>query len=181
MFDDKVWAMIHNRFQGGSGWEDYEPEAVDKGDKWPVGRWVNNMSAADWWIANEMGDPYAENEQTIAQEPMPDALMGFFERLHHAYNSTMGFFDDKDEREWYEQWVLPFDDPLTDHIENDTGGAYESHPMDYFGNMRNYFENEAPSEMFNHKNFNKVAETFAWSPSLPIVMVFQAAINKTVI
>ena len=52
MFDDKVWAMIRNRFQGQSVWEDYEPEAVVK--EWPVGRWANNMSAADWWIANEI-------------------------------------------------------------------------------------------------------------------------------
>ncbi len=169
MFDDKVWAMIHNRFRS-----DMRGTAIS------VAWWSNNMSAADWWIANEMGDPYAEDENIIAEKPMPDSLMSFFERLHHAYNSTMGFFDDKDEREWYEHWVLPFDDPLTDHIKNDTGGAYESYPMDYFGNMRNYFENEAPSEMFNHKNFNKVAETFAWSPSLPII-VFQAAINNEVI
>ena len=175
MFDDKVWAMIHNRFQGQSAWEGRRPS-------WAVGRWTNNMSAADWWIANEMGDPYAEDENIIAQKPMPDALMGFFERLHHAYNSTKGFFDDKDEREWYEQWVLPFADPLSDldTLKNDTGRGYESYPMDYFDNIRNYFDNEAPSEMFNHKNFNKVAETFAWSPSLPII-VFQAAINNEVI
>ena len=48
MFDDKVWAMIHNRFKGSI-----------------LPSWNKNMDAAAWWMANEMGDPYAEDEQTI--------------------------------------------------------------------------------------------------------------------
>ena len=139
------------------------------------------MDAADWWMANDMGDPYAEDVDIINERPMPDGMMGFFERLHHAYNSTMGFWDDKDEKGWYEEWILPFDDPLKHNIENDMGGAYEDYPMDYFGNIRNYFENEAPSEIFQHENFNKVAETFAWRPLTPAKEMFFAAINKSVI
>lgn len=165
MFSDRVWAMIHNRFK----------------ESTRVIPWNENMDAADWWIANDMGDPYAEDVNIIAAKPMPDGMMGFFERLHHAYNSTMGFWDDKDEKGWYEEWILPFDDPLKHNHENDLGGAYDRHPMDYFGNIRNYFENEAPSEIFQHENFNKVAETFAWRPLTPAKEMFFAAINKSVI
>jgi len=165
MFSDKVWAMIHNRFK----------------DSTRVIQWNDNMDAADWWIANDMGDPYAENVNIIAEKPMPDGMMGFFERLHHAYNSTEGFWADHDEKVWYEQWILPFDDPLKHNHENDTGGAYENHPLDYFGNMRHFFENEAPAEIFRHENFNKVAETFSWRPLTPAKEMFFAAINKSVI
>lgn len=163
MFSDKVWAMIHNRFKDA------------------MFIWDENMDAADWWIANNMGDPYSEDVEIIAAKPMPDGMMAFFERLHHAYNSTEGFWNDKDERAWYEEWILPFDDPLKHNHENDLGGAYDRHPMDYFGNMRNYFENEAPAEIFQHENFNKVAETFAWRPLTPEKETFFAAINKSVI
>ena len=166
MFSDRVWAMIHNRFR------DNQTSVI---------QWNENMDAADWWMANDMGDPYAEDVNIINERPMPDGMMGFFERLHHAYNSTMGFWDDKDEKEWYDTWILPFDDPLKHNIENDTGGAYEDYPMDYFGNIRNYFQNEAPSEIFQHENFNKVEETFAWHPLTPEKEMFFAAINKSVI
>ena len=106
MFSDKVWAMIHNRFK----------------DSTRVIPWNENMDAADWWIANDMGDPYAEDVNIIAAKPMPDGMMGFFERLHHAYNSTEDFWNNKDEREWYETWILPFDNPIKHNRDVDWGG-----------------------------------------------------------
>ena len=69
MFSDKVWAMIHNRFK-------------DSQDR---RKWTDDMSAADWWIANDMGNPYAENVEIVSPYQMPSGMMGFFERLHHAY------------------------------------------------------------------------------------------------
>lgn len=170
MFSDKVWAMIHNRFK----------EALPSDPR----HWNENMNAADWWIANDMGDPYAEDVDIIAAKPMPDNMMGFFERLHHAYNGTTnGFWDqnDGDEWEWYETWVLPFDNPIARLWDEDEGDDYTTSPTYYFSNMRNYFENEAPSEIFQHENFNKVAETFAWRPLTPQKETFFAAINKSVI
>ena len=167
MFSDKVWAMIHNRFK-------------DSPDK---RKWTDDMSAADWWIANDMGDPYAENVEIISPYQMPSGLMGFFERLHHAYNSTHGFWDNKygmDDKEWYEEWILPFDDPLERNRDKAWIGAYVNNPRDYFQDMRYYFENEAPSEIFQHENFNKVEETFSWRPTKPKA-TFYGAINKKVV
>ena len=167
MFSDKVWAMIHNRFK----------ESPDKR------KWTDDMSAADWWIANDMGDPYAENVEIVSPYQMPSGMMGFFERLHHAYNgTTTGFWDqnDGDEWEWYETWVLPFDNPIARLWDNDEGNVYTTRPTDYFQDMRYYFENEAPSEIFQHENFNKVAETFSWRPTKPKA-TFYGAINKKVV
>ena len=170
MFSDKVWAMIHNRFKEVSKYYTIVP-------------WTDDMSATDWWVANNMGNPYAENQDVVSEEAFPEDMVGFFERLHHAYNGTTnGFWDrnDGDEWEWYETWVLPFDNPIARLWEEDEGNDYTTQPTYHFDNMRDYFGNHAPPEMFNHENFNKVAETFSWRPPKPEPM-FYGAINKKVV
>ena len=167
MFSDKVWAMIHNRFKEVSKYYTIVP-------------WTDDMSAADWWIANDMGNPYAENQEVVSEKAFPEDTVGFFERLHHAYNGTKNGFWDRnggDEWEWYEEWVLPFDNPIAELWEDDKGNDYTTQPTYHFDDMREYFNNHAPPEMFNHENFNKVAEIFSWRPK----SVFYGAINKKVV
>ena len=166
MFTDKVWQMIHHYFR------ERKPPSVQPSFT-QRSLWLPHQSAADWWMARSMGDPYAEDENMVHRDNIPPELCIFFTRLHHAYNKNKDFFLDPDEEEFYEKYIKPFDDPLS---QPGVSLVYVVNPIDYYKNSRNYFENEAPVEMFNQQFGVNV---FAWSP--PDRFVFHGAINKRVI
>jgi hypothetical protein len=162
MFRPHIWEIIHNRFKNGSDL-----------------RWTNDMSARDWWIQGAFGDPSANDENMIWDGPVRASFAGFLERLHRAYNGDLNYFADPDEWSWYQEWVEPFHDPLSPNYLNTAEGLdgfrtpYSLAPEDYFGNLRNYMENEAPAEWFE-EGFD-----WSWEPYIPYTL-FHSAINKKV-
>ena len=163
MFRPHIWEIIHNRFKDGNDL-----------------RWNNDMSARDWWIQGAFGDPFADDEDMIWDGPVRSSFAGFLQRLHRAYNGDLSYFADPDEWSWYQEWVRPFHDPLSqDYIKGELSGmapVYTLIPEDYFGNLRYYMENEAPAEWFETR---PTTRGWDWKPLAEDV--FQAAINKKVI
>ena len=166
MFKPEVWAIIYNRFKldkyDRSTWESVaipsnRPYRMEGGAL----KWYPEMSAADWWTFYELGDLYKNDERIIAEVSLP--WKGFWSRLHHAYANNKIFFTNKDEMEWYLEWIKPFDDPLAERII----AVYTKNPRDYMNSARNYFDNEAPVEMMNQKNFdmNNPAVLWDWTPT----------------
>lgn len=170
MFKPEVWAIIYNRFKtdkyDSSTWEaagiNKAREEAEKRGSWLMDlKWFPEMSAADWWTFYELGDLTKNDERIVAEVPLLDK--GFWARLHHAYANNIIFFTDKDEMGWYEEWIKPFDDPLAERII----AVYTKNPRDYMNSARNYFDNEAPVEMMNQKNFdmNNPAVLWEWHPT----------------
>jgi len=163
MFKSEVWAIIHNRFKGGNDL-----------------LWQPHMTAADWWIQGAFGDPNAQDETMITDGPVRQSLRGFLTRLHMAYAGNDDFFKMPDERAWYNEWILPFNDPLNRYDVVEAKDVWTTDPDQYFVNFRYYVENEAPSALFQEVKEGVWAnEMWDWRP-LPAV-AFQSAINKTVI
>lgn len=175
MFKPEVWAIIHNRFKPDkydtSRWSDAVIMKTLQGSDGTL-KWYPEMSAADWWTFYDLGDLTANDERIVAETPL--TRRGFWTRLHHAYANNKRFFNKKDEREWYNEWIKPFEDPLTSNLPN----AYTTSPEDYLHNARYYFDNEAPAEMMNQKNFdmNNPAILWMWRP--PEEKLYWQAINK---
>jgi hypothetical protein len=170
MFKPEVWEIIYNRFKIDSSTED--TATIDKilGLMSKDLKWYPEMSAADWWTFYELGDLTTNDERIVAEMPLPK--IGFWARLHHAYANNKIIFNNKDEREWYNEWIKPFDDPLSSDMPN----AYTTEPRDYMHNARYYFDNEAPVEMMNQENFdmNNPAVLWEWRPP----QIYWQAINK---
>lgn len=175
MFKPEVWAIIHNRFKPDksdtSRWSDAAVIKTLQGSDGTL-KWYPEMSAADWWTFYDLGDLTKNDERIVAETPL--SRKGFWSRLHHAYANNKIIFTDKYEREWYDEWIKPFDDPLSSDMPN----AYTTNPRDYMNNARNYFDNEAPVEMMNQENFdmNNLAVLWAWRP--PVKNNYWQAINK---
>jgi len=93
-----------------------------------------------------------------------------------AYSGNDDFFQIPDERTWYNEWILPFNDPLNRFEIADQKNVWTSDPDQYFINFRYYIENEAPSAFFHSSNPDT---NWEWRPTPAVV--FQSAINKTVI
>ena len=173
MFKSEVWAIIHNRFKTDDIME-WSKSAITKaifGSDDSL-QWYPGMSAADWWTFYDLGDLTTNDERIVAETPLP--RKGFWTRLHHAYANNKSWFSNKDEREWYNEWIKPFDDPLSSSEPN----AYTTSPEDYIHNARYYFDNEAPAEMMNQEDFdmNNPAIMWAWRP--PEENIIWQAINK---
>ena len=166
MFKKELWAIIHNRFKDGNDL-----------------RWYGGMTAAEWWLQGAFGDPYATDENMISEAPVRASFAGFLQRLHRAYNGDLNYFADPDEWSWYQEWVRPFQDPLgEDYRMGELNGQrpYTDVPEDYFGNLRYYFENEAPGDWFRNA-FNNKDYGWGWEPNGKDLFPFQDAINKQVI
>ena len=166
MFKKELWAIIHNRFKDGNDL-----------------RWNEDMTAGDWWLQGAFGDPYATDETMISEAPVRASFAGFLQRLHRAYNGDLNYFADPDEWSWYQEWVRPFQDPLgEDYRMGELNGQrpYTDVPEDYFGNLRYYFENEAPGDWFRNA-FNNKEYGWGWEPNGKDLFPFQDAINKQVI
>jgi len=159
MFNDKVWEIIHNRYSVG----------LDN-------RWHDGMSGGDWWIQGALGDPDADDETYVAGGPVGSWFQPFLARLHHAYAGNHDFFDNDDDEEWYNEWILPFDHPLGNPTVNESSNAWTDRPEEYFNNLRYYVENEAPIALFNQTNLRVMWD---WTP--PSKRKHHDAINKMVI
>ena len=176
MFKPDVWEIIYNRFKPDkydtSCWSDAAKMKALTGSAVTL-TWYPEMSAADWWTFYELGDLTTNDERIVAEVSLPKK--GFWARLHHAYANNKIFFIDNDEREWYNEWIKPFDDPLAWARLSD---VYTKTPRDYMNNARNYFDNEAPIEMMNQENFdmNNPAVLWEWRP--PQEDNYWQAINK---
>lgn len=163
MFQEEVWAIIHNRFKDGNDL-----------------RWQPHMTAADWWLQGAFGDPYATDETMIADGPVRQSFWEFLKRLHMAYAGNDDFFEIPDERTWYNEWILPFNDPLNRSEIADAKNVWTPDPDQYFNNFRYYIQNEAPSAFFHSNEYYFGPDTnWEWRPTPAVV--FQSAINKTVI
>ena len=164
MFKPHIWEIIHNRFKDGNDL-----------------RWNDDMTSEDWWIQGAFGDPFANDETMISAAPVRASFAGFLARLHRAYNGDLNYFNDDDEWSWYQEWVRPFHNPLSqDYIKGDLSSQrpYTEVPEDYFTNLRYYMENEAPGEWFD----DGIAGLgiWGWKPFIPYD-AFHSAINKKVI
>ena len=166
MFKPEVWAIIHNRFKpdkyDSSTWAEAAVMKTIQGSDGTL-KWYPEMSAADWWTFYDLGDLTKNDERIVAETPLP--RKGFWTRLHHAYANNKSWFSNKDEREWYNEWIKPFDDPLA-WLRDVEPNPYTTSPEDYIGNARYYFDNESPIEMMNQENFdmNNPAILWAWPP-----------------
>ena len=163
MFKPHIWEIIHNRFKDGNDL-----------------RWNDDMTSGDWWIQGAFGDPFAKDETMISEAPVRASFAGFLARLHRAYNGDLNYFNDDDEWSWYQEWVGPFHDPLSqDYIKGELSGmspVYTLIPEDYFTNLRYYLENEAPGEWFDPQDSG-----WSWQPEVTPIHSFHSAINKQVI
>lgn len=175
MFKPEVWAIIHNRFKptqyDTSRWSDAAIMKTLHGSDVTL-TWYPEMSAGDWWTFYDLGDLMARDERIVAEISLPNK--GFWKRLHHAYATNKLFFNNKDEQEWYDEWIKPFDDPLSINMPN----AYTTNPEDYLHNARYYFDNEAPVEMMNQENFDMDNPAVLWVWSPPQKNNYWQAINK---
>ncbi len=159
MFKTHIWDIIHNRFK-------------DENDL----RWQPHMTAAEWWLQGAFGDPYATDYFMVTEAPVRSSFAGFLARLHRAYNPAgdLKYFADPDEWAWYQEWVLPFHDPLsteyrTGELDRNTT-IYTEVPEKYFSNLRYYIQNYAPEGLF--------VGGWEWNPYTPPI---HSAINKKVI
>lgn len=169
MFKEEIWAMIHNRFKPDS----HGPTAGSR----PTGVWYDDMTAGDWWKTWDFGDPkMTTSHEMIADAPLEIAFQAFFERLHMAYGGKSDYFDNHAERSWYNEWILPFADPLNQFAVVEAASVWTNEPRDYFGDFRNYIQNESPSEMFQQHEAR-----FDWTPNPVYEYGFHSAINKKVI
>lgn len=168
MFTDTVWEIIYNLFSVGIT---------------TTYKWHDGMSAGDWWRQSGQGDPDAGDENIMAVGPVASWFQGFMERLHHAYSGNDDFFSDKDEREWYNEWILPFDHPLGNPAVKESSDAWTNSPRPYFNNLRYYIESEAPTALFTHYSSGDTTydnqRMWAWTP--PSKRKYHNAINKMVI
>ena len=165
MFTDTVWEIIHNRYSVG----------LDN-------KWHEGMSAGDWWRQSGQGDPDAGDENIMVDGPMSNWFQGFMEGLHHAYGGNSDFFDVHDERMWYDEWILPFDDPLKDPEVIESANAWTKKPREYFNSLRYYIESEAPTALFgpwDEAIIDDNQRMWAWTP--PPKRKYHNAINKMVI
>ena len=176
MFRPRVWAIIHNRFKpskyDSSTWAEAAVRKTLQGSDGTL-KWYPEMSAADWWTFYDLGDLTANDERIVAETPLP--RKGFWTRLHHAYANNKMFFTDKDEKEWYQEWIKPFDDPLA---WNNLTDVYTTYPDDYLNNARYYFDNEAPIAMMNDENFDMNNPAILWDWRPPEENIIWQAINK---
>lgn len=179
MFKPEVWEIIYNRFKldkyDRSTWEEAASIKALSGEMWidETLRWYPEMSAADWWTFYELGDLTKNDERIVAETSLP--RKGFWTRLHHAYATNKYFFSNKDEREWYQEWIKPFDDPLEKGKNLD---VYTKDPEYYLHDARNYFDNEAPMEMMNQENFDMNNPAILWDWRPPEKDIIWQAINK---
>lgn len=177
MFKPEVWEIIYNRFRTDkydtSRWSDAVIMKTFKESDGTL-KWYPEMSAADWWTFYELGDLTTNDERIVAEVSLPKK--GFWARLHHAYANDKIFFIDSDEREWYDEWIKPFDDPLAGIL--DFTEVYTKNPRDYMHNARYYFDNECPVEMMDHLNFDVTNPAVLWEWRPPQENNYWQAINK---
>ena len=179
MFKPVVWEIIYNRFKphkyDSSTWAEAAVAKTLLGSDESL-KWYPEMSAADWWTFYDLGDLTTNDERIVAETALP--RQGFWIRLHHAYGNNKSFFTKKDEKEWYNEWIKPFDDPLAVPWEPNIGSVYTKDPKDYLNNARNYFDNEAPMEMMNDENFDMNNPAILWNWKPPEENIIWQAINK---
>lgn len=168
MFRKHIWEIIHNRF---SAAQTVTEQYAETGYL----QWGDGMTAGDWWKASRQGDPDAEDEGIVNAGPIARWFQAFMVKLHHAYAGNSDFFDDHDERMWYDEWILPFDDPLNHPEVMEAADVWTTNPKQFFNNLRFYMETEAPAALFNH---HTMTINWDWTPTK---RKYHNAINKELI